>query len=198
MNFKLFKTKIYVSVLFVAVIVVMLIFDKTGLCLYCLLSVFIHELSHLIVMKLEGCAPKEIRLTPASVGIIRQFKCSVSSELKIAVAGPLGNVITGVLFVLLFLIFNKVLLLKIALLNFVCAVFNLLPVCGLDGGTIFICLMSKNSLSTKKPEQMLRLITLLISLLCIFFGTVLALNNTYNPSAFIIGIYLFICALLRC
>ncbi len=198
MNFKIFSTKIYVSVLFVAIIVFMLILDKTGLAPFCFLAVLIHELSHLIAMKIEGCAPKEIRLTPASVGIIRDFKCSLLSERKIAFAGPIGNIVTGIIFVVLFLIFKNQSLLQFALLNFITAAFNLLPVCGLDGGTILICFLTKSNISRQKAEQILRLITLTISLLSLFFATLLALNKTYNPSAFIIGIYLFICALLRC
>ena len=197
MNFKIFSTKIYVSVLFVAIIVFMLILDKTGLAPFCFLAVLIHELSHLIAMKIEGCAPKEIRLTPASVGIIRDFKCSLLSERKIAFAGPIGNIVTGIIFVSLFLIFKNQSLLQFALLNFITAAFNLLPVCGLDGGTILICFLTKSNISGQKAEQILRLITLTISLLSLFFATLLALNKTYNPSAFIIGIYLFICAPLR-
>lgn len=197
MNIKIFSTKIYISVLFVAVITFMLILDKTGLAPYCLLSVAIHELSHLIAMKLENCAPREIRLTPASVGIIREFKCSISAEKKIAFAGPFGNIITGIIFIVLFLIFKKTAILQFALLNFVTAVFNLLPVLELDGGTILICILVSNKVPREKAERILRLITLAVSLLAIFFATLLALNKTYNPSAFIIGIYLFICALLR-
>ena len=98
MIFKIFSTKVYVSVLFVAVIIFMLCIDKTGLAPLCFLSVFIHELSHLLWMKKENCAPKEIRLTPASVGIIRDFNCSISAERKIALAGPIINLITALIF----------------------------------------------------------------------------------------------------
>ena len=198
MNFKIFSTKIYVSVLFVAVIIFMLSVDKTGLAPFCLIAVFIHEFSHLLWMKKENCAPKEIRLTPALVGIVREFNCSISAERKIALAGPVGNLFAGLIFALLFLIFKKIAVLEFALLNFITAAFNLLPVVGLDGGTVLVCTLSKCKVPRQKAEQILRLITLLVSLLAIFFATLLALNKTYNPSFFIIGIYLFICALLRC
>lgn len=197
MIFKIFSTKVYVSVLFVAVIIFMLCIDKTGLAPLCFLSVFIHELSHLLWMKKENCAPKEIRLTPASVGIIRDFKCNLSAERKIALAGPVGNVVTGLVFVFFYLIFKKTAILEFSLLNLITAAFNLLPVVGLDGGTILVCTLTKYNVQREKAERILRLITLLVSLLAIFFATLLALNKNYNPTAFIIGIYLFVCALLR-
>ena len=197
MDFKIFSTKIYVSVLFVAVIIFMLCIDKTGFAPFCFLSVFIHELSHLLWMKKENCAPKEIRLTPASVGIIRDFKCSISAERKIALAGPIGNIITGLIFVFVYLIFKKTAILEFSLLNLITAAFNLLPVVGLDGGVILVSTLVKYKVPREKAEQILRLITLIVSLLTVFFATLLALNKTYNPTLFIIGIYLFICALLR-
>ena len=197
MIFKIFSTKIYVSVLFVAVIIFMLCIDKTGLAPLCFLSVFIHELSHLLWMKKENCAPKEIRLTPASVGIIRDFKCSISAEQKIALAGPVGNVVTGIVFVFFYLIFKKTAILEFSLLNFITAVFNLLPVVGPDGGTILVCTLTKYKVPREKAERILRLITLIVSLLTVFFATLLALNKAYNPTLFIIGIYLFVCTLLR-
>ena len=93
MKFKLFGTEIYVSFSFFGLLTIMLYFDKTGLIMPSFLAVFLHELGHLFMMWKLGVAPKKIRLIPASVQIVNSHISGYENDDRIALSGPLTNLV---------------------------------------------------------------------------------------------------------
>ncbi len=196
MKFKLLGTEIYISFLFCAVITIMLLTDKTGYMLPALFAVFMHEIGHLFMMWVVDCAPKRIKLIPASIQITTPFQKRYRNDILIAASGPIVNIILFLTLYFNFLAFGNQITLYFALLNLIIALFNLLPVKGLDGGTILYCILAKFK-GCEKAALILKIITLVLAALIIVMAITLSLRGKFNISFYIMGIYLLITSLLK-
>ncbi len=125
-------------------LVVIIIFSLAGMLVEALTAfilVFLHELVHFLVAWQTGHKIYKIELFP--FGGMAEYKGLLEmdpwSELRIALAGPLFNLILAVLFFLMGRRFNLIpvdycnLLIKY---NLILGVFNLLPALPLDGGRV--------------------------------------------------------------
>ena len=196
MKFKLFGTEIYISFLFCAVITIMLLTDKTGFLLPALFAIIMHEIGHLFMMWLLECSPKRVKLIPASIQITTPFQKRYRNDLLIAIAGPAVNIVLFLTLYFNYLAFGNEITLYFALLNLVIAIFNLLPVNGLDGGTILYCVLAKFK-GSDKAAVILRIITLILAILIIVTAVTLTFRGNFNLSFYIIGIYLLIMSLVK-
>ena len=196
MKFKLFGTEIYISFLFCALLCFMLAIDRTGLVIPTLFAVFIHESAHLLAMWAADCQPRTVRLIPASVQIVRGFSPKKCGEAAITICGPLGNiVIFGVLFAN-YSVFGSEQSLVFATLILVIALFNLLPVSGLDGGTLLTIAISHFT-DIYKAESIVRIITAVFAVAVFLLGVYLWVSGTVNISVFIVSLYLAVCSLAK-
>ncbi len=196
MKFKLLGTDIYVSFLFSAIIVLMLATDKTGLALPTVFSVFVHELGHLTAMWISDNAPKSIRLIPASVQITRRVTSNYRNDIFIALAGPIVNLLLFAALYVNYIAFKNEATLYYALINLIVGVFNLLPVTGLDGGTVLFSLIAKKG-DINKALLTLRLITLGFGIGLLVVAVTLCFRGTANISAFIVAIYLLLSVIIK-
>lgn len=196
MKFKLFGTEIYISFLFCAALCFMLVIDRTGLIIPTLFSVFIHESGHLLAMWAADCQPRAIRLIPTSVQIVRGFSTKKYGEIAITVCGPAANlVIFGVLLANYF-IFKSEQSFTFSILNLVIAVFNLLPVSGLDGGTL-LTLAIAHFTDIYRAERIVRIITAVFAFVAFLLGVYLWVSGTVNISVFIVAVYLAVCSFIK-
>ncbi len=196
MKFKLFGTEIYISFLFAAVITLMILFDRTGMAVPCLCAVIIHETAHLFAMWVLECAPKRIKLIPASVQITTSLTRLYKNDIIIALCGPLANLILFLTLYFNHLAFGNETTLYYALINLLIGLFNALPVAGLDGGTILFSLLAKKY-SQNKAAIVLKIITAIIALSAIITAIVLTINGKVNITLYIIGIYLFVMCIIK-
>ena len=196
MKFKFLGTQIYISFLFCATLCFMIAIDRTGLIIPTLFAVFIHESGHLLAMWAADCQPKAVRLIPTSVQIIRGFSTKKYGEAAIAFCGPAANlVLFGVLYAN-YNIFGSEISLNFAILNLVIAVFNLLPVSGLDGGTILTLFIARFT-NVYKAESTVRIITVVFAVVAFLLGVYLASIGTVNISVFIVAIYHLVCGMIK-
>jgi Zn-dependent protease len=86
--------------------------------------------------------------------------------------------------------------LYIALLNLIIGVFNLLPIKGLDGGTVFYCILCKYT-NVNKAELILGAISFLGGLALLLSAVVLTIRGKINISLYIMGIYLLVTTLIK-
>jgi Zn-dependent protease len=195
-NFKVFGTQIYISFLFAAVITVMLCFDKTGMLLPTLFAVFMHECGHLFMMWILRCAPKEIRLIPASVQITNSFSGGYKNDVLIALSGPIVNFLLFGVCYFNFLRYENEFVGYFALVNLVIGFFNLLPVKGLDGGTALFSLLCKFC-DINKATVMVRILSLFVATVVLITAVMLILKGNPNLSLFIMGVYLVVMSVMK-
>ena len=179
-----------------ALIALMLATDRTGLALPTLFSVFMHEAGHLFCMWASDTEPKEIRLVPTSVQITRSIKGSYKRDIAVAICGPLVNIILFLVLIFNYAAFKNQTVSYYALLNLIIGLFNLLPVNGLDGGTILYSLLAKK-MELNRACLIMRIVTALTGLIILTVGIVMTVKGSFNISVYIIAIYLFITALMK-
>lgn len=196
MKLKFFGTEIYISFLFCAVVCFMLVVDRTGLVLPTLFAVFIHESGHLLAMWAADCQPKEVKLIPASVQIVRPFSPKRYGETAITVCGPAANLLLFGVLSANYFIFKSEQSLTFGILNLVIAIFNLLPVSGLDGGTL-LCEALSHFTDPYRAEGIVRIITAVFAVIMFLLGVYLWASGTVNISVFIIAVYLGVCSLIK-
>lgn len=195
MRFKLFGTEIYISFLFSAVITAMLAFDRTGYVLPLLFAVAMHEAGHLTAMWVTGCAPKRIKLVPAAVEISTGIGCE-KHAVTVALCGPAVNIILFLTLWFNYAAFGNEMSLWCALINLIIGVFNLLPVTGLDGGTVLECLLIKKT-HFMRARLVMRIINLGFAAAAAALGVTLAFMGRFNLSFFIFALYLTVMSLIK-
>lgn len=196
MKFRVFGTEIYISFLFAAVVAIMLATDRTGLALPSLFAVFMHEMGHLFCMWAIDTSPKSVRLIPASVQITRSIGSSYKKDVAVALCGPIVNLILFLSLYFNYLAFSNKATLYYALLNLIIGVFNLLPVKGLDGGTVLFSLLVKK-MDYNKACIVLRIITLILALSALALAIALTVKGKINLSVYIISIYLIVMSIIK-
>lgn len=196
MKFKIFGTEIQVTFLFTALLCLMLLTDKSGFFLPSLIAVILHETAHLAAMWVLGCSPKAVKLIPASVQIVRDISSRVKNEILISLFGPLINLLLFAVFLGVYKLTANMNILTFSLINLIFALFNLLPVRGLDGGLILYKIL-ENKLNRNKAEIVLNVTTVTIAVAALIFGIVTVVNGTVNFSLIILSIYLIISVLIK-
>lgn len=195
MSFNFFSTRVKVSFLFMAMLCVLLICDRTGYAFPMLCAACFHEVGHFIAMYVCRCTPTEINLLPGAVQICTP-PASLKHELFILVCGPLFNLlIFTVLFVNCY-IFSNVFLLEFAIINLIYGIFNMLPFKGLDGSGVLECLLVKQR-GYETAKKTINIITIVASVLVFIVATIMSLKGTVNYSAYIMGLYLILSVLLK-
>lgn len=196
MKFKFLGTQVYVSFLFMAVITVMLATDKTGYMLPSLFAIIMHESGHLFAMWVMDVAPKQIKLIPASVQITADITRRYKTDIAVSICGPLTNLVLFVVLYFNFISFKNEAVLLYALINLIIGAFNLLPVTGLDGGTILFSVLARR-MDYNRARCILRIITLILSATMLFLGVMFTLRGKINVSVYILGLYFLIMGILR-
>lgn len=194
MIFTVFGVKVEISVPFCIVMSFLLINDKTGLMSASMLAVFIHESGHLLCMRALNCQPQSVKLSAAGALICGSKYCTASENVLIAISGPIANVLFCLLFYIAFVLHGSFLLLCFSVVQFAVGVMNLLPIKGLDGGTVVFCVLSRFNINA---EFVTRFISIVFSCAVLTFGTFLAIKNTDNPSMLLLGIYLIVLNVMK-
>lgn len=196
MRFKLFGTEFYISFLFSLIITVMIAFDKTGYAIPLLLSVLAHEGGHLAAMWISDCAPRRVRLVPAAVEITVPVGTPYKHDLAVTLCGPAVNILLFVTMWLNFMFYKNSLTLVYAAVNLAVALFNLLPVSGLDGGNVLYIIISRKH-GAEKACLTLKILTLAVAAILVTTGVFLIVKGNFNPSFFITALYLTVMSIAK-
>lgn len=196
MRFKLFGTEFYVSFLFTAVITAMLAFDRTGFILPLLFAVLIHEAGHLAAMWILDCAPKRVRLVPAAVEITTKINSGGKYEIIIALCGPLVNLLLFATLFVNYLAFGNDSYLTVGLINLLIGLFNLLPVTGLDGGTVLFNILCRKT-DPARAGLIMRIINFSVAAAALIAAITLCFKGQFNLSFFILALYLAVMSIIK-
>lgn len=189
MKFKLFGVNFYISVLFCVLITFLLIVDVTGFMSISLFAVLTHELGHLIMMHRLKCCPRQVTLTTCGVGITCPCVARKRDEIKIALAGPLANMAMTCLLLVLYHFQIDDLCLISAVIQTIVGAVNLLPVRGLDGGTVVYKALSM-WVSESRANLIMTIISLFVAAGMTALGVTLLFKGKSNPSLLLLGVYL--------
>ena len=194
MTVKLFKGEFNISFSFALMVALLLCCDKTGMMTVSLVSIFVHEMGHLVMLYVLKLPPRRVNFRLCGIEIVEsRLYCGYSAQIAVAASGPLINILLG----LIFLPFSYLPIAAIvSASNIVIGVFNLLPLSQLDGGEILCCAMSA-FMSEQKGKKISRIIDMLFILLLITGGVYIFLMPNHNPTLLITAVYLLVYAIIK-
>ena len=171
MRFRFFGVNVELLFLSVAAISFILILDKSGKALACIMSALIHEFGHIFSMLLFKNKPKGIRFRVFDILIEANESKSFIEDLVVTLSGPMFNFI----FAMLSCNFSK----NMAVASFVLGVFNLLPVDTFDGGHAMKITLSRN-FSDNTTSTIMKTLTFLILIPIFLLGLLVLFYSKYN------------------
>ncbi len=188
MKFTILNVKFKISFLPLAVISIMLFLDKSGYSNKMFISIFIHELGHIIAMIFFGINFKEINLNLGTLQIKRDISDNKMEEIFISLFGPFFNLI-------FFILFYKIDL-EFSLINLVYFAINLIPANVFDGGDIFKVILKK-FFKSKTVNYVFKTVTIVIIFLIFYFLTRLSLMGDLNISLLIMALSLILSIFIK-
>jgi len=148
-----------------------------------LFSVLFHELCHILVMRFLKIRISSLTLLPLGIDIkSRGETAGYKKQIAVSLAGALGNLF-------LFFIFKSSHSF-FAYTNLLYALFNLLPIKGLDGGEVllgFFCLF----LEADKSENILKAVSFVFCVILWVIGVYILFILNGNISIFALSVFLF-------
>ena len=153
-------------------------------------TVVIHELSHCYVAKRYGIKIKRIVLLPiGGISEMEEIPDDPSEELRIALAGPLSNLVIAVLFYFILILSKNYLSIVLAgalyyfiIVNLLLGLFNLLPAFPMDGGRILRAFLAERmSLirATRISASIGKQFAIVMAIIGVFFNFLLILIAVY-------------------
>ncbi len=190
MSIRFLGIDIYISVPFSVMLAFLLFMDTTGFMSASLLAVIMHESGHLVAMKLTRCLPKSISCTIGGVTIIGNAYTAVKDSVIISLSGPLVNIAMALILWIVGEATNNTLILAFSVVQLLVGAMNLLPVKGLDGGTVLRLLLKKQS--KVNTELVCTVVSIVTACVVLVAGLAVVVKNVSNPSLLLLGIYLII------
>ena len=188
MKLHIAKTDVVIGYEATAAMTAVLILDRENRVICCFLAALLHELGHILMMRLCGVRVRGLRLGLFDVLIEADESPTVCADVWITLGGPAVNFIcTGI-----FMPFSM----KLGLPHLALGIFNLLPVMSLDGGHLLKLCLSRR-LSPRVCENILRVMTFVILLPLMTAGIYLLFKSGYNYSLLIVSLYLTAVLLLK-
>lgn len=177
MNIRVKNTNIVINVFILFIFVIYFIYGYILEIIIMMMSILIHEFSHITIARLYGVEINEVEMFPFG-GIARYKNIRLTSpkeEILICIAGPLSNLIIILFFILLKNFqFNICIVNYIVEVNTLIFILNILPIFPLDGGKILRSILSLY-IGYKSATIKLAYITYFI---CTFFILYDILNGT--------------------
>lgn len=149
-------------------------------------SIFLHELAHAIMARMEGLRVLEIVLHPfGGLARFRHEPETPRAEFRIAIAGPAASFLLALVFLGLMSAANLLgennilspLFFLLFLLNFLLAVFNMFPGYPLDGGRVLRSFLWKRGTDLNDATILTGRFGQIIAVVMIGFGIIIALSR---------------------
>ncbi len=154
-------------------------------------AIVIHELGHYFSAKRLGYKLSKFSLSPYGVSLsYYQQNLQIDDEVKIAIAGPLANFASILCVLALWWVFPSTYFFSgsFVYISSLLALLNLIPAYPLDGGRLFICLVSK-FFDEKKAKHITIMVNVFVSIIfMVLFFVFLFIN--FNASYLIFAVFM--------
>ena len=188
MRLKAFGVAVDVDYFAAAVVSLMLVLDKSGVMLWAIAAVAMHEAGHTAVLLLCSGSVARVRLCPWGIEIDRRTRnLSTAADIAVAAAGPFANLAA---FALLWRVQPQA-----AAVNFINGAFSLLPCLGLDGGDIAFAALCR-VFGPRAAQITLEALTVAVAAALTALGARLFIDAG-NPTLCLTGLYLGAAELLK-
>lgn len=197
-QFNVFGCTFTVSFPFLTILTLLLLIDNNGTIVYGVLAALIHELGHISAMMIKKCRPQKISFRAFDINIVdrSRVKRNYNDDLFILVAGPLSNIIWGLVLYCIYKFCAENWIIKPICENIFIAVFNILPIESLDGGQILFNLLCRK-LNVKTATNFTVLISFMVLLPVAAVGFYILIVSRYNFSLLLLSCYLMGILLLK-
>lgn len=188
MHFRICDIDIELTFGFFAALAVFMLFDRSGLLLWMLLTILLHETGHLCAMLLCGSIPRAVVLEPFGVKIVEGRRAlSYLQDALVLFAGPAANLL---LFLVLYLLYGLRMPI-VGVISLLTGALNLLPIGLLDGGR-----MVENLLQLFLPYRRAQTVSDVVSFLCLVplfvLGIVILCSAGHNFTLLLLCTYLLV------
>ncbi len=193
LEFRLLGTRWTCSLLFPAMVVVLLTLDTGGMALWCLAASAMHEMGHFAALLLCGGRPALIAVGIFGVRVEqdRHAPLGYGKNLVVSLTGPAVNALSCLLLLLCgaadtapFMVHGTM------------AMMNLLPVEPLDGGQALFCALAPH-MDEPKAERIVLAVSVLTILPLAAAGFYVLLRSGYNISLLAVCGYLILLLLCK-
>lgn len=191
-EFTLGGIRFELSLLFPAMVVVMLTLDPTAMAMWCVAASAMHEAGHFIALLALNCTPKKICMGIFGIRVEQDpaHRLGYAANCAVSLAGPLVNLISfGVLSCFTG---NG----AAAMVHLTLGVFNLLPIEPLDGGQALYSLLALRH-SEEKARKIVMWVSVLTLLPIAAAGFYLLIASGYNFTLLAVCGYLCLLLLLK-
>lgn len=183
---------IRLSLLFPAMIVVMLAMDTTGLSGWCIAASAMHETGHFMALLTLSSRPACVTVGIFGIRVEQNAHTPLSykKNILVSLAGPMVNCVTCILLCA----FGG--LSEAAWVHGVLGIFNLLPIEPLDGGQALFCFLA-DIWTEEKAERLVLLISVITILPLAAAGFYVLIYSGYNITLLLLSLYLCLLILLK-
>lgn len=185
--------KIKIHPLFFVVAACVVICSGVSALLSAFIAVLLHELFHACAARGRGYSADNILFLPYGAVLYNRDNLDRTSNIIIAISGPLGNFLLSLIFISLWWIFpvSYIYTKPFVTANLTIGFFNLLPVYPLDGARVILALFNYKP----KTQKVLKISGVIVSLaLAALFA---ASFKEHNYTLIIMAVFLFTAALSK-
>lgn len=178
--------KIIISPGFCVIIAVSAFFDISGTFSYVIISILLHELGHLIAMKMLKITVNSVVFRLLGIEIYARLPRGIRSAI-VMLAGPMTN-LAMVVFLLPFALSGNVFADRLACCSLLLGCFHMMPVYGLDGGLALMHFFEGKN-GRKAVVLAVKLFTFTTLFLLVLITIYMLFHGTVNISAVILALY---------
>ncbi|MDR3551732.1 MAG: site-2 protease family protein [Clostridia bacterium] len=184
--------RVNISVYFAVFIACLLVLDHTGLVVYALVCVGVHELGHIAAIRLYRAPVEEIsfRLFGVGIRLRNNVRLGYRQELVVALAGCAANLLLcAAAWICARVGFYALQASLLLVFSLMIGAFNILPICPLDGGRALETLLSMR-LPPEKVQRIVDIVSLVLIVPLATAGFRLLIWTGCNFSLLLVAVYL--------
>jgi stage IV sporulation protein FB len=176
---------------FLIVLAVLCLMDMGGLLPAAVVAVAVHELGHVLALKLSGGQIASIRLEWAGLSLVYSGRLSYGEEIASAALGPCASFLLALVASCAGRITGWDWAYLLAGVSFVFGAFNLLPALPLDGGRLLLLAVSMKA-GPFLGERVTCIVSCIVIFLLLVAGTALLIWTRSNPTLLIAAFWMLL------